>query len=198
MNCPTCGAQNAAEARFCAECGVTLAPQSAEVRSVIYCNKCGRENSSEARFCVDCGSVIQGRIGRGTPPRSSLVTAEYMGFWIRLTAQIIDGIILGIAWVILLALTNALPVLIIIVIPVFIYGFYKYIKGKTLGKMLLRIAVVDETGQEISFGRGLLREIIGKFASGIIFCLGYIWVAFDDKNQGWHDKIAGTYVVRKR
>ena len=33
--------------------------------------------------------------------------------------------------------------------------------------------------------------------SGLIFSLGFIWVAFDGKRQGWHDKLAGTYVIEE-
>jgi len=42
----------------------------------------------------------------------------------------------------------------------------------------------------------LLRQTIGYWLSGAVFYLGFIWVAFDDKKQGWHDKIARTFVVR--
>ena len=71
------------------------------------------------------------------------------------------------------------------------------IRGKTPGRNIVGLEIVDAAGEEMSFGRGILREIVGKFISGIFFYLGYIWVAFDERKQGWHDKIAGTYVVRK-
>ena len=48
----------------------------------------------------------------------------------------------------------------------------------------------------IGFGTTLLREIIGKIISSIIILLGYIWILFDGQRQGWHDKIASTYVVK--
>ena len=39
------------------------------------------------------------------------------------------------------------------------------------------------------------REWIGKWISGLIFLLGYVWILIDKENQGWHDKILATYVV---
>ncbi len=39
---------------------------------------------------------------------------------------------------------------------------------------------------------------IGKFVSEIVLLIGYVLVAFDKDKQGWHDKIASTYVVRKQ
>ena len=57
--------------------------------------------------------------------------------------------------------------------------------------------VVDASGKPVGFWRGALREIVGKFLSGIAFYVGYVWIAFDRDKQGWHDKIAETYVVRR-
>ena len=47
----------------------------------------------------------------------------------------------------------------------------------------------------MGIGSTLVREIIGKLVSGIVILLGYVWILFDGKRQGWHDKIAGTVVV---
>jgi len=56
--------------------------------------------------------------------------------------------------------------------------------------------IVDERGEEIGFWRGLLRWFVGTTVSTIFFYLGFIWIAFNRRKQGWHDKIAGTYVVK--
>ncbi len=37
---------------------------------------------------------------------------------------------------------------------------------------------------------------LGYFASTIPLCLGFLWIAFDKRKQGWHDKLAGTVVIR--
>ena len=45
-------------------------------------------------------------------------------------------------------------------------------------------------------GHSIPREMVGKFVSYISFGVGILWIILDKENQGWHDKIAGTYVVR--
>jgi uncharacterized RDD family membrane protein YckC len=64
--------------------------------------------------------------------------------------------------------------------------------------MLLSLRVVDaKTGNNLTVGQSIARYA-GYIIAGIPFCLGYIWAAFDSKKQGWHDKIAGTVVVRSK
>lgn len=71
-----------------------------------------------------------------------------------------------------------------------------YRQSKTLGKAALGLQVVSSTdGEPIDFWKMLFREWFVKRASSSIFFLGYIWIAIDDKNRGWHDKILDTYVV---
>ncbi|MCL6558264.1 MAG: RDD family protein, partial [Firmicutes bacterium] len=41
----------------------------------------------------------------------------------------------------------------------------------------------------------LIREWIGKWISGLILGLGFLWILFDRDNQGWHDKLMSTYVI---
>lgn len=69
-------------------------------------------------------------------------------------------------------------------------------KGATLGKMALGIKVTDLSGHTISFGRATGRYF-GKILSSLIFCIGYIMVAFTQQKQGLHDLMAGTLVVNK-
>jgi len=44
----------------------------------------------------------------------------------------------------------------------------------------------------------LLREWIGRWLSGLLFGLGYLWILLDKDRQAWHDKLASTYVVERR
>lgn len=69
-------------------------------------------------------------------------------------------------------------------------------RGQSPGKIAIGIKIVRMDGRSIGIGTTLLREIIGKIVSTIFFLLGYIWVIFDGQRQGWHDKIASTYVVK--
>jgi uncharacterized RDD family membrane protein YckC len=121
----------------------------------------------------------------------------YVGFWTRLGAQIIDAIIYWVLVVVMVAIGSAAPLVLIAFIPVIIYGVYRHLKCQTLGRRVLGIMVVDDSGKAVGFWRGALREIIGKFVSGIVLYLGYLWIAFDPNKQGWHDKVARTYVVRQ-
>ena len=68
--------------------------------------------------------------------------------------------------------------------------------GQTPGKILLGLRVVQTTGDPMTFGVAFLRWV-GYIISAAGFCLGFIWIIFDRKKQGWHDKIAGTVVIRE-
>lgn len=72
--------------------------------------------------------------------------------------------------------------------------------GQTLGKKICGIRVIRAAGERgsIGFGRALLREIIGKWLSGLIFGLGYLMVAFHKQKRALHDLVAGTYVIKWR
>ena len=76
-----------------------------------------------------------------------------------------------------------------------VIAFWHY-RQATPGKMLLSMRVVDaRTGQPLTVPQSIVRYL-GYFVSIIPLCLGLIWVAFDSRKQGWHDKIAGTVVIR--
>ncbi len=70
------------------------------------------------------------------------------------------------------------------------------IRGQSLGKMAVGIKIVKTDGTPVGLGTAFLREILGKLVSAIVIYIGFIWLLFDDKRQGWHDKIASTYVVK--
>ena len=70
-----------------------------------------------------------------------------------------------------------------------------FARGTTPGKHLLRMRVIKENGANAGFLTMLGREWIGKWISGMVFSLGYIWILIDREHQGWHDKLLATYVV---
>lgn len=78
----------------------------------------------------------------------------------------------------------------------YVIGFWIW-KAATPGKMLLGIKIVEANGQNITPVKAVLRYV-GYLVSGAIFGLGFLWAFFDGKKQGWHDKIAGTYVVKAK
>jgi uncharacterized RDD family membrane protein YckC len=136
---------------------------------------------------------------------------EYVGFWARVGASLIDTLIL------LLILTPILvavygweyfnseklvqgpaDVLISWVLPS-IACIWLWCKLRaTPGKMAIGAVVVDaDTGEPISLRQAVIRYL-GYFVSTIPLGLGLLWVAFDDRKQGWHDKMANTVVVRSK
>ncbi|MCR3882910.1 RDD family protein [Methanotrichaceae archaeon M04Ac] len=76
-------------------------------------------------------------------------------------------------------------------------GYYTYFfgNGQTPGMMAMKIKLVGTDGTyPIGYGKGFLRWI-GMIISAMVILLGFVWILIDKKRQGWHDKIAGTYVV---
>ena len=138
----------------------------------------------------------------------------YAGFWVRFLAQIIDGILFLLITLPVLYLIygeayfttepatgspfyGTADVLISVGFPLVACLWFWMKTGATPGKMLLGLKVLDaKTGNLLTIGQALLRYV-DYILSSLIFCLGYIWVGFDKKKQGWHDKMAKTVVVRE-
>lgn len=136
---------------------------------------------------------------------------EYAGFWIRLGATLIDTVI----------------VIIVLTVPLsfiygeqywfdghYIHGFWDVILGYvvpvvatiwfwlrfmgTPGKMVLNLKIVDaKSGNRLSPGQAIGRYF-AYLVSMIPLGLGFIWIGIDSRKQGWHDKLAGTVVIKTR
>ncbi len=142
------------------------------------------------------------------------VAPHYAGFWIRLAATIVDTLLLIVVLLPLFVLLiyiygpNTLSantwaakltnILISYVFPIIItLLFWKY-RSATPGKILFNLRIVDiNTLQRPTTGQLILRYI-GYFISTFPLCLGFLWIAFDPRKQGWHDKIAKTAVIHAR
>jgi len=141
----------------------------------------------------------------------------YAGFWIRLVAYIVDGVILFVANFVIgfiLGLligvlifstgsnlndssTNTLNVLSLFIGVVLSAGYFSFYwaGGQTWGMRWMRLQVVDATtGGPIGVSRGFYRYL-GFVLSGLACYVGLIWAAFDPRKQGWHDKIANSVVI---
>ena len=85
------------------------------------------------------------------------------------------------------------------IIDVFVFfGYFVLLTGifgRTLGKWVAGIRVVDSDGNTPGVALAIPREMAGRFVAVVAAGVGLIWIVFDSKHQGWHDKIAGTYVV---
>ena len=70
------------------------------------------------------------------------------------------------------------------------------VNGKTVGAMALGICVVPADGSgSVSIGKALIRAVVG-YISGFVLLLGFLWMLWDSNKQTWHDKAAGTYVIK--
>jgi len=136
-------------------------------------------------------------------------TVEYAGFWIRVGAAIIDTLLLMMITMPLLVaiygweyfeaeviIAGPADVLISWVFPAVAVILFWVYRQATPGKMLLSMRIQHaETGKPISWGQSIGRYL-AYFVSTVPLFLGLIWVAFDKKKQGWHDKLAHTVVVK--
>jgi len=68
-------------------------------------------------------------------------------------------------------------------------------RGTTIGGIVLKLKVIREDGRPLSFVAALVRGLAAAFSVVVLF-LGFLWIAWDKDKQGWHDKIAGTVVIR--
>lgn len=134
---------------------------------------------------------------------------EYGGFWLRFCAAIIDSILVGLITTPLIIglygmtyftketffagpaepfITYGIPAILTIL-------FWRW-RQATPGKMLLSLRVVDaKTLQPMSVGQTIGRYF-AYFPAMIPLFLGLAWVGWDARKQGWHDKLAGTVVVK--
>jgi len=149
----------------------------------------------------------------------------YAGFASRLLAMIIDTVILvlvyvGLTWFISVSvkflpigrvfgfslsallgeegsgqLVSTETVIAVFTLSTIVYYvFFWMMTGQTLGMMLLGLRVVTVEGRRLTVWRAILR-FLGYMIAALPFFLGFAWILVDNRRQGWHDKIAGTYVA---
>jgi uncharacterized RDD family membrane protein YckC len=134
-------------------------------------------------------------------PYIAPIEQVYAGFWIRLCAKLIDGLVLQIA---LRGLAIALQVNLSenTGFSIFVGGvigatyniFFNGKFGATPGKMVFRIRIVTADGSPLGFPRAVARYF-AEFLSAVIFLIGYIMVAFDSHKRALHDMICDTRVI---
>jgi len=205
--------QRGRENRSTADAG----PRVAGERGGTYCGKCGAQNLVENGYCVRCGHMLAATSEPGVhentaanalpdgapseaatshkacgcPAGVSCAHDRLAGFGPRAMAFLIDAILIGVV----AGLLRGTDSRGIASCADFVYfvAFWST-TGQTLGMRALRITLVRDDGRPLSWAIGLLRYV-GYVLSIIPLCLGILWVLWDPKKQGWHDKIAGTLVV---
>jgi uncharacterized RDD family membrane protein YckC len=132
-------------------------------------------------------------------PALSLSLLPRAGFWIRMAALLLDVILVAI---ISSFLSNLFPLsshvrLRADLLPMLaVYGAVMWkLKATTIGGIVLGLKVVRLDDRPIDWGTAIVRAL-SCFLSLVVVGLGFLWVVFDNDKQSWHDKIAGTTVVR--
>lgn len=128
------------------------------------------------------------------PPVVSAATLPRAGFWLRFAASLLDLILVGIVFGMLSSMLwgdgGAFPLWLVI------YAVTMWAtKGTTIGGIICGLKVVRTDDRPLDWSVALVRGL-SAFLSLAVIGLGFIWVAFDDDRQSWHDKIAGTTVVK--
>lgn len=116
----------------------------------------------------------------------------------RFVAIALDTIVVGLLAGLAAALVGPRPLGVgigFIVGLVYNWYFWTHNRGQTPGKSLMGVRVVSTNGREISLLQAVVRYI-GYYLNTAVFFLGWIWAAFDNEGQGWHDKLAGTRVEK--
>jgi uncharacterized RDD family membrane protein YckC len=182
----------------------------------VYCNRCGAWVEDGSASCPSCGQPQ-------TPPVESEVRTAFAGFWLRLTAYVIDVLILSAATLLVMvplapmffgtrppvppmpgqgirpeATMFLATVWVLSIVGAWLYFalFESSSWQATPGKRALGLFVTDMQGRQISFGRATIRYF-GKILSSLIFLIGYFMIGFTEKKQGLHDMLADTLVLRR-
>jgi uncharacterized RDD family membrane protein YckC len=141
---------------------------------------------------------------------------HYAGLFTRVIAFIIDALIIAIAlaiipWAIQILL-NSIGIgsfttrwmvgidrilasgIFAIVFTYSYYAFFWFFAGMTIGNAVMGVRILRTNGKRVGPFRALVR-LFGYVICLIPFGLGFFWILLDDRRQGWHDKLAGTFAV---
>lgn len=127
------------------------------------------------------------------PPISAAVLPR-AGFWIRVAAALLDAILVGMLTGLLSTIWHDLGSAFLLWVAAYHVAMWAS-KGTTIGGIICGLKVVRIDDRPLDWGVAVVRAL-GAFLSFVVAGLGFIWVAFDDDRQAWHDKIAGTTIVR--
>jgi uncharacterized RDD family membrane protein YckC len=130
-----------------------------------------------------------------TSPIASGATADALAlprasFWERMAAAFLDVILIAI----LSSVVGSEPLALLVALAYFA-GMWTW-RGTTIGGIVLNLKVVRYDAQPITFAVALVRALTAAFSVVVLF-LGFLWIALNQDRQAWHDKIAGTIVVRQ-
>jgi len=141
---------------------------------------------------------------------------RYAGFWRRLAAAALDLVLFASLLAPLLALAygtgyfawrlagpgwlaayGALDVLVTKALPLVLLVVLWSRLGATPGKLLMGCRVVNAADGARPALRQAVVRALGYLVSALPLYLGFFWIGWDRRKQGFHDKMAGTLVVRR-
>jgi uncharacterized RDD family membrane protein YckC len=138
------------------------------------------------------GSVPPGSVPPAAVPPHITAAMPRAGFWIRMAALLLDVLLVGFLMSLLHPFGN------VHILMLAIYGAVMWkLRGTTVGGIVFDLHVVRLDGRPVDWETAIVRAL-GCFLSLFVVFLGFIWIAFDANGQAWHDKIAGTVVVRAK
>lgn len=211
MYCEQCGKRIAETAKFCPYCGnaVGIADSAQSQQSV------KQEISTPPSLETKQGSIPASLETRQEYTPASPETRpeqKYVGFWARLGAYFLDyililtfsavpsfilcffGVILNLPGSLSDVLaTLAADVLAILAHIIVLVLWFK--KQASIGKMAISAKIVDARTGGVPTKGQLIGRFFAYFLSFLPLGFGFLWIAFDSKKQGWHDKLAGTAVI---
>ena len=246
--CINCNSFNPLDSNFCNRCGSSLSADSQRTDTPAYqepppsstfhstmCPRCHKVNEHGSAYCYSCGlpldevtaspqhsytpaSQYSHRISTQGNYQAQVSVGQLAGFWIRLVAALVDGIILI---SLTLILVGALPGVSVSeylgnfsfdldseattplwfdALDVALNAMYStvlvWIWSATVGKLIFGLQVVRADGSKVGFGRALARFFC-YFLSLLTLGIGFLMIAFRQDKRGLHDLICDTIVVRR-
>lgn len=217
----------------------------------MYCVKCGAQSAENATFCKHCGAELRrptplrpeappaatGPIGVApapapaypvAPPAVAPVPAEdgvrYGGFWRRVFAALVDGVIATVLWLALgtafeyaaaawlgghefapdgqqlMASLSAISIGRTALAWVVVLGYFALLEATPLratpGKALLGLRVTKLDGKRVGIIRSITRNAL-KGLSAAMLMLGFAMAGFTKRKQALHDLMTRSLVVRR-
>ncbi len=217
IHCPACGRENARQ-EHCSFCGTSLSdtpdpsgPQAEEPRPPAH--QTGSAPTGQEPYPT---APLPGQ----PLPQAPVLVPRFAGFWIRVLSYICDSFVIQfIIWLLLtvgifgysagsrdeLVGEEVLRLLqmnlgslfwLNLVVTLSYFTIFLGSRGQTPGKMLFGLKVIRADGGNPSYSQALMRTLGYYLNHFVTLEIGFLWVAFDPRKQGLHDKIAGTYEIR--
>ncbi|MBU2488675.1 MAG: RDD family protein [Proteobacteria bacterium] len=181
------------------------------------CAECGGSFPTEDMIpygdryvCAGCKPLFVEKLKQGVRPAMDV---EYAGFWVRVAAKIVDGLLLGLVMSVIGFLMDPsgyhifvgfkisdpnsftwldlIRTLLTLAYSTWFVGRF----GATPGKMALKLRIMVADGSRVSYWRAMGRHF-AEYLSAFILGIGYLMVAFDQEKRGLHDRICNTRVIR--